>query len=632
MDERCFSLAEEYCQKQYVHCGKENLQSLNRVCRSILAQRRCPEEGLSDLMIEHILTQISLMDANNFKGHLGGGEREGRVISSLVRRRHYGLAHGIGRSGNLTDAQPKAAGSTLLYNLTNTLILDFLRLSGAPSFQAALCVPMATGMTISLVLRTIAKSRVRRVSELECLVPSSEGQYSDYTSMKPKIEGPEISLPTPLISEGTKDCCHCESKKLPYCRFVIWPRIDQKTALKCIESAGFEAIPVPLRQAPFIPCHSKASFQEQRTCTDGIHIDSHRSTCPNVDGNCLSTSPSSNSSCHPIFLQVHVEDIASAVELAGGPASVLCILSTTSCFAPRLPDDVVAISRYAQENDIPYVINNAYGTQSQSLMKRIEKAQRDYRVDYVIQSGDKNFLVPVGGAVVASSRAELIQRVGQVYAGRASASPIVDLFITSLHLGRSGMKQLWEKRQEVWEYMLLRVKKFAQTRKESLVEEWCNCCAECPFPKGGDGSSSSCTHTFPFRNNISLAVTMYRFGLNGEDELGSPLVADSARGSAPSTPLADSKNYEIRMSACKEFGAKLFRSRVTGPRVIIPAPDALTTVAGKYRFRSYGCHQDFPVCPLLVMACGIGMAKKEVDGIIAILEKLWPSLPDTKKN
>lgn len=39
------------------------------------------------------------MDSNNFLDNVGVGEREARVASTLVARRHYGLAHGVGRSG-----------------------------------------------------------------------------------------------------------------------------------------------------------------------------------------------------------------------------------------------------------------------------------------------------------------------------------------------------------------------------------------------------------------------------------------------------------------------------------------------------------------------------------------------------
>ena len=70
------------------------------------------------------------MDSNNFPGNCGVGEREGRLYSSLVARRHYSLGHGIGRSGDLTEVQPKAAGSSLINKLTNTMLLDIIKISG----------------------------------------------------------------------------------------------------------------------------------------------------------------------------------------------------------------------------------------------------------------------------------------------------------------------------------------------------------------------------------------------------------------------------------------------------------------------------------------------------------------------
>lgn len=47
------------------------------------------------------------MDSNNFLDNVGVGEREARVACPLVARRHYRLAHGIGRSGDLVAEQPK---------------------------------------------------------------------------------------------------------------------------------------------------------------------------------------------------------------------------------------------------------------------------------------------------------------------------------------------------------------------------------------------------------------------------------------------------------------------------------------------------------------------------------------------
>ena len=46
------------------------------------------------------------------------------------------------------------------------------------------------------------------------------------------------------------------------------------------------------------------------------------------------------------------------------------------------------------------------------------QAHRIGRVDAFVQSTDKNFLVPVGGAVVASSSEAFIQDVAQIYPGQ----------------------------------------------------------------------------------------------------------------------------------------------------------------------------------------------------------------------
>lgn len=48
----------------------------------------------------------------------------------LVAQRHYNFGHGIGRSGNLEESQPKAVGSTILNKLTNDLLLDLIKKLG----------------------------------------------------------------------------------------------------------------------------------------------------------------------------------------------------------------------------------------------------------------------------------------------------------------------------------------------------------------------------------------------------------------------------------------------------------------------------------------------------------------------
>ena len=87
--------------------------SSNRI-NDLLNQRCLPKEPFDTLTIEMLMNKIALMDSNNYQGNCGVGEREGRIYSSMVRAKNYGLGHGIGRSGDVNALQPKAIGSSLV--------------------------------------------------------------------------------------------------------------------------------------------------------------------------------------------------------------------------------------------------------------------------------------------------------------------------------------------------------------------------------------------------------------------------------------------------------------------------------------------------------------------------------------
>lgn len=111
----------------------------------------------------------------------------------------YSLGHGIGRSGDVAAVQPKAAGSSLLNQLTNSLLLDLLKQAGTNMYihysvesclflgvystQSCVLIPVATGMALTLVFLSLRLSR-------------------------------------------------------PSARYIIWPRIDQMSCFKSILSAG----------------------------------------------------------------------------------------------------------------------------------------------------------------------------------------------------------------------------------------------------------------------------------------------------------------------------------------------------------------------------------------------------------
>jgi O-phospho-L-seryl-tRNASec:L-selenocysteinyl-tRNA synthase len=176
-------------------------------------------------------------------------------------------------------------------------------------------------------------------------------------------------------------------KSPPSKRVVLWSRIDQKSCLKAIVTAGFEVVPVPLT----------------------------------LGGD-----------------ELHTDLVAFEALLAEHGDRVFACVTTASCFAPRAPDDVEGVARLCQAKGVGHLVNNAYGLQCGATMKKLSRAMRVGRVDCCVQSTDKNYLVPVGGAVIAGQDPKTIAAIGQAYPGRAASAPIHDLFITLLSMGAQG--------------------------------------------------------------------------------------------------------------------------------------------------------------------------------------------------
>ncbi|XP_069374607.1 O-phosphoseryl-tRNA(Sec) selenium transferase isoform X2 [Paralichthys olivaceus] len=342
MNSENFTLSEKIVSASYVRQGSQARRGHEQLIRHLLEQGKCPEEGWSESTIELFLNELAVMDSNNFLGNCGVGEREGRVASSLVARRHYRLIHGIGRSGDIAAIQPKAAGSSLLNKLTNSVVLDILKLAGVRSVASCFVVPMATGMSLTLCFLTLRHRR-------------------------------------------------------PKARYIIWPRIDQKSCFKAMITAGFEPVVV-----------------------ENI-----------LEGDELRTD---------------LETVERKIEELGAD-NILCVHSTTSCFAPRVPDRLEELATICAKYNIPHIVNNAYGVQSSKCMHLIQQGARVGRIDAFVQSLDKNFMVPVGGAIIAGFDESFVQEISQMYPGRASASPSLDVLITLLTLGASGYKKLLSERK-----------------------------------------------------------------------------------------------------------------------------------------------------------------------------------------
>lgn len=313
--------------KTHATVGISNLIAANKSYRSLFINRRLPDSGWSDVQIQNFLFLFSILDTNNKSlatGGVGGGEeeetrwcgvgeREGRVYSSLVAQRHFGLSHGMGRSGDITEPQPKAVGSSILVKLATLLTLDALRrgsgLNAKGPASNGILLPMCTGMSMALVLSSL------RTSE-------------------------------------TKDK-----------NIVLWSRIDQKSCFKAITSAGLDCIVVPTK------------MEGDQVVTD-------------------------------------IQAMEAAFEEHGD--KILAVITTTSCFAPRVPDSVDQVAKLCEKRNVNHVINNAYGLQCSKTTKLINRACVVGRVDAIVCSTDKNFLVPVGGAIVISPKKVVIQQVGKV--------------------------------------------------------------------------------------------------------------------------------------------------------------------------------------------------------------------------
>ena len=150
----------------------------------------------------------------------------------MVSRRHFHLAHGIGRSGDIAGLsvplpriselvptlnkppadQPKAAGSSLIRRLTNYLALDYIHLAGiklvkryVPSRSVSFCFGL---FFYNHPLRP--SQPPTRPPFVRCLVmPVATGMCFTLTLLAIRSQRP-----------GGK--------------FVIWPRCDQKSCFKVL--------------------------------------------------------------------------------------------------------------------------------------------------------------------------------------------------------------------------------------------------------------------------------------------------------------------------------------------------------------------------------------------------------------
>ena len=463
MNEKCLELASRLVGSNYSRQAGEAMAGLSNKTAVLLEQGKLPQEGWEDREIEMLMAQLSAMDSNNFPSNCGVGEREGRIFSNLVARRNYNLGHGIGRSGDLVEVQPKAAGSSLINKLTNSMLLDIIKISGVTCVKDCFLVPMATGMALTLTMLALKKKR-------------------------------------------------------PTAKYVIWSRIDQKSCFKSILTAGFEPAIIEL-----------IKMGEELT-TD----------------------------------LTAMKDAVTTL----GPENILCIFSTTSCFAPRGPDDVPNIGRLCAQYQIPHIVNNAYGLQSSKCMHLINEAARLGGLDVFIQSTDKNLMVPVGGAIIAGFDKELIKEISQTYPGRASGSPSVDVFITLLSMGVSGYKLLLAQRKTLFAVLKSEMQTLADKYGLSVLESK--------------------------NNTISIAMTLHETG-----------------------------------KSATNIGSMLFTRGVSGTRVVTGSDNkSIEDVT----FFGWGAHTDNCDKAYLTAAASVGMNEEDVKQFVKRVSKVFDKIRDDKEN
>ncbi|KNC78737.1 O-phosphoseryl-tRNA(Sec) selenium transferase [Sphaeroforma arctica JP610] len=606
MNKPNYKLAEGLVPANYVRQAVESRNTRENLVKTVLSQRRLPVGGWDDATIKLFLQDLSLMDSNNFNEYSGAGEREGRIESSLVRDMHNGMGHGIGRSGDISAHQPKAAGSSLMSKLTQYFMLEILKLSGATRTKSCYVFPLATGMAVVMCLLAL-------------------------------------------------------KAKNPTATHVVWPRIDQKTCLKAIVATGF--IPVVIENITEDNDKGPHTTDELRTDLPAI------------------------------------ED---AIKRAGGPEKVLCVLSTTSCFAPRAFDKVSEIAVMCERLGIAHVVNNAYGVTSSLIMHHVNEAMRLGRVDAYVQSTDKNFLVPVGGSVIAGPDKHLkVADVCKTYPGRASGTPTLDVFITLLSMGSNGYKHRLLQRKEIYEILKQKMSEVAAKHGERLLHTPHNPIslaititprrrassqtevgdrdAQEPESTSGtwdtvgngmealdtrqvepdshtdiDTASSSTRHELEKHKALHAShsggvqevpidtITSFSMLVAVSDETenasshtptkshrerkeklatneGSSISKTSAQHSAarsaprPINPHPDSDATDVT-----RLGAMLFRRGVSGARVV--SADDVKVVAG-VSFKGYGAHADAYFTPYLTVAAALGMTRKDVEQVVERIDK-----------
>ena len=212
-------------------------------------------------------------------------------------------------------------------------------------------------------------------------------------------------------------------------------------------------------------------------------------------------------------------------------------------------------------------MNNAYGIYCTKIIDMLNKANKVGNMTLIISSTDKNFMVPVGGAFVYSSNADMIEKLKKNYPGRASISPLLDLFISFLEMGKNKYKKLISDRKDKYKILIKKMGEIAEKYGEKIVSL--------------------------NNNKISILFTLGK------------IVEKSGNKDA------------------KEIGSMCFNRQISGIRVITSSKGQIKSIAG-YDFINYGSSCDnYKYLPYLTFSCAIGISDEEIDGFIIKINKIF---------
>lgn len=194
---------------------------------------------------------------------------------------------------------------------------------------------------------------------------------------------------------------------------------------------------------------------------------------------------------------------------------------------------------------------------------------------------------------------KLIKKVNENYAGRASISPILDLFISMLECGTKGYQKQLQLRTENFQKFKSRLTEWAEKNNEKIV--------------------------LNVRNKISMALTLKNIGKERAKDLGARLYRKGVMGarvcvqsyflkeksdSQNSKNLETQKESENQQPIVKETNLKIFQN-------------------GNLKFRNFGGHienSEYSAFPYITVAAAVGSNWEELEVFLKRFDSVYQKL------